>query len=70
MYFVGSKDERARRFQQEILPQNFNVCVTTYEFIMRDRTKLCKLNWEYIIIDEAQVGRGRTGRGHTGHAGG
>jgi len=32
----------------------FNVLVTTYEFIMFDRSKLCKIDWKYIIIDEAQ----------------
>lgn len=28
--------------------------VTTYEFIMFDRSKLSKIDWKYIIIDEAQ----------------
>lgn len=32
----------------------FNILVTTYETIMRDRSKLSKLEWKYIIIDEAQ----------------
>ncbi len=32
----------------------FNILVTTYEFIMRDRARLCRLDWRYIIIDEAQ----------------
>lgn len=42
----------------------FNILVTTYETIMRDRTKLSKLEWKYIIIDEAQA---RDDRGHTIH---
>lgn len=32
----------------------FNVLVTTYEFIMYDRARLSKIDWKYIIIDEAQ----------------
>ncbi len=40
----------------------FNVLVTTYEYIMRDRAKLCKIEWKYIIIDEAQVGGARAVR--------
>lgn len=32
----------------------FNVLVTTYEFVMYDRSKLSKVDWKYIIIDEAQ----------------
>ena len=40
----------------------FNVLVTTYEFIMRDRAKLSKVNWQYIVIDEAQRLKDREGR--------
>ena len=39
---------------QEVQSMQFNILVTTYETIMRDRTKLSKLEWKYIIIDEAQ----------------
>ncbi|PPS18355.1 hypothetical protein GOBAR_AA02215 [Gossypium barbadense] len=39
---------------KEVLAMKFNVLVTTYEFIMYDRSKLSKIDWKYIIIDEAQ----------------
>ena len=39
---------------QEVCALKFNVLVTTYEFIMYDRSKLSKIDWKYIIIDEAQ----------------
>lgn len=39
---------------QEVLALKFNVLVTTYEFVMYDRSKLSKIDWKYIIIDEAQ----------------
>lgn len=35
-------------------PLQFNVLVTTYEFAMNDRSRLCRVDWKYIIIDEAQ----------------
>ncbi|CAA0842565.1 ATP-dependent helicase BRM [Striga hermonthica] len=54
IYYVGSKDQRAKLFSQEVLAMKFNVLVTTYEFIMYDRSKLSKVDWKYIIIDEAQ----------------
>ncbi|KAJ6729744.1 SNF2/RAD54 HELICASE FAMILY [Salix viminalis] len=54
IYYVGGKDQRAKLFSQEVSAMKFNVLVTTYEFIMYDRTKLSKLDWKYIIIDEAQ----------------
>lgn len=39
---------------QEVCAVKFNLLVTTYEFIMYDRSKLSKIDWKYIIIDEAQ----------------
>ena len=37
------QEERARKYAQEVQSLQFNVLVTTYEFIMRDRTKLSKV---------------------------
>ena len=30
----------------------WNVCLTTYEFIIRDKSELSKYQWKYIVIDE------------------
>ncbi|KAI0500418.1 hypothetical protein KFK09_018630 [Dendrobium nobile] len=54
IFYVGGKDQRSKLFTHEVLSVKFNVLVTTYEFIMYDRAKLSKINWNYIIIDEAQ----------------
>ncbi|GAV64761.1 SNF2_N domain-containing protein/Helicase_C domain-containing protein [Cephalotus follicularis] len=54
IYYVGGKDQRSKLFSQEVSAMKFNVLVTTYEFIMYDRSKLSKIDWKYIIIDEAQ----------------
>ncbi|KAL8162487.1 hypothetical protein V2J09_013976 [Rumex salicifolius] len=54
IYYVGNKEQRYRLFSQEVCALKFNVLVTTYEFIMFDRSKLSKVDWKYIIIDEAQ----------------
>ncbi|CAI9101854.1 OLC1v1039276C1 [Oldenlandia corymbosa var. corymbosa] len=54
IYYVGGKEQRAKLFSQEVSAMKFNVLVTTYEFIMFDRSKLSKVDWKYIIIDEAQ----------------
>ena len=43
VYYVGNKEERHRKYVQEVAPLQFNVLVTTYEFVMRDRTKLSKV---------------------------
>ncbi|GLJ38996.1 hypothetical protein SUGI_0794870 [Cryptomeria japonica] len=53
IFYVGTKDQCTKLYAQDVLGMKFNVLVTTYEFIMRDRAKLSKLYWKYIIIDEA-----------------
>jgi hypothetical protein len=37
VYYVGGKEERTRQYLQEVAPMSFNILVTTYEYIMRDR---------------------------------
>lgn len=37
----------------EILPQNFDVLITSYEMCLREKSIFKKFSWEYIIIDEA-----------------
>ncbi|XP_010275655.1 PREDICTED: ATP-dependent helicase BRM-like isoform X2 [Nelumbo nucifera] len=54
IFYVGAKEQRSKLFSQEVCAMKFNVLVTTYEFIMYDRSKLSRVDWKYIIIDEAQ----------------
>ena len=49
----GTKEERQDMIQEHLLPQNFDVLLTTYEMCLREKGALKKLSWEYIIIDEA-----------------
>ncbi|CAF4478593.1 unnamed protein product, partial [Rotaria sp. Silwood2] len=37
---------------QTIRTSRFNVLLTTYEYIMRDRSILSKVSWKYLIVDE------------------
>ncbi|EJD04470.1 SNF2-family ATP dependent chromatin remodeling factor snf21 [Fomitiporia mediterranea MF3/22] len=41
-----------RQLQNEIRMGNFQVLLTTYEYIIKDRPVLSKLKWLHIIIDE------------------
>ncbi|OGE55724.1 hypothetical protein PENARI_c004G03696 [Penicillium arizonense] len=49
----GNKEERQRLINEELLEENFDVCITSYEMILREKSHLKKFAWEYIIIDEA-----------------
>lgn len=49
----GSKDERAELINERLVDEKFDVLITSYEMILREKSHLKKLAWEYIIIDEA-----------------
>lgn len=49
--FKGSPASR-RAVQGQIRSGRFNVLVTTYEYIIREKALLSKLRWKYMIIDE------------------
>jgi SWI/SNF-related matrix-associated actin-dependent regulator of chromatin subfamily A member 5 len=50
---TGTKDERAEIIANRILPQDFEVCITTYELCLIEKSALKKLSFSYIVIDEA-----------------
>ncbi|XP_017245995.2 chromatin structure-remodeling complex protein SYD isoform X2 [Daucus carota subsp. sativus] len=52
--YSGPPEERRRLLKERIVPQKFNVLLTTYEYLMNknDRPKLSKIHWHYVIIDE------------------
>jgi len=49
----GAKEERAELIQERLVDEKFDVCITSYEMILREKSHLKKFAWEYIIIDEA-----------------
>ncbi|XP_006454979.1 SNF2 family DNA-dependent ATPase [Agaricus bisporus var. bisporus H97] len=50
---AGTKDERAEIISSRLLPQDFEVCITTYEMCLIEKSVLKKFSFEYIVIDEA-----------------
>ena len=48
----GSKEERHNLISDRLMEEDFDVCITSYELILREKSHLKKLAWEYIIIDE------------------
>ncbi|KAJ3072446.1 hypothetical protein HDU98_003571 [Podochytrium sp. JEL0797] len=51
LVFKGGPEER-RRTAQQIRNGNFQVLITTYEYIIREKAVLSKIKWVYMIIDE------------------
>ena len=50
--FKGKPQTRKQIFKDQIAKSMFNVCLTSYEYIMIDKSDLAKIEWKYIIIDE------------------
>lgn len=49
----GAKEERQQLIADRLESEDFDVCITSYEMILREKSHLKKFAWEYIIIDEA-----------------
>jgi len=50
---TGTKEERAEIIANRLLPQDFEVCITSYEICLIEKSVLKKFSFEYIVIDEA-----------------
>lgn len=50
---TGTKEERAEIIASRLLPQKFQVCITSYEICLIEKSVLKKFSFEYIVIDEA-----------------
>ncbi|KAF8551112.1 hypothetical protein OG21DRAFT_1445699 [Imleria badia] len=50
---TGTKEERAEIIANRLIPQDFDVCVTSYEICLIEKSALKKFSFEYIAIDEA-----------------
>ncbi|XP_045151784.1 probable global transcription activator SNF2L1 isoform X2 [Echinops telfairi] len=51
--FVGDKDTRAAFIRDEMMPGEWEVCVTSYEMVIKEKSVFKKFHWRYLVIDEA-----------------
>uniref|UniRef100_A0A914EBK5 Uncharacterized protein n=1 Tax=Acrobeloides nanus TaxID=290746 RepID=A0A914EBK5_9BILA len=49
--YKGTKDMR-KRLDMQVKRGAFNVLLTTYDYVMREKSVLGKIRWKYMIIDE------------------
>ncbi|KAJ1343391.1 hypothetical protein BSLG_001981, partial [Batrachochytrium salamandrivorans] len=51
--FHGPKEARAKLIESSLLKGNFEVCITSYEMCLLEKSAFNKVSWQYIVIDEA-----------------
>ncbi|XP_953839.1 SWI/SNF family trascriptional activator protein, putative [Theileria annulata] len=51
--FIGNKEERTQLIAYELDPEKYDIFVTSYETCCKAKGPLGRLNWKYLIIDEA-----------------
>ncbi|KAA8527483.1 hypothetical protein F0562_034802 [Nyssa sinensis] len=51
--FLGNPDERKYIREELLVAGKFDVCVTSFEMAIKEKTVLRRFSWRYIIIDEA-----------------
>ncbi|KFM63248.1 SWI/SNF-related matrix-associated actin-dependent regulator of chromatin subfamily A member 5, partial [Stegodyphus mimosarum] len=50
---IGDQATRNAFIRDILMPGEWDVCITSYEMIIREKSTLKKFNWRYIVIDEA-----------------
>eukprot|EP00871_Galdieria_phlegrea_P002498 jgi/Galph1/3249/GphlegSOOS_G1906.1 len=50
--YRGDPTTRRQIQQHEMVAGTYNVLLTTYEYVIRDKSALSRVKWRYIIIDE------------------
>eukprot|EP00210_Caulerpa_lentillifera_P001183 g1139.t1 len=50
--YDGTPDERRQIRTERMITQNFNVLLTHYDLVIRDKNVFRKISWEYLIVDE------------------
>jgi SWI/SNF-related matrix-associated actin-dependent regulator of chromatin subfamily A member 5 len=49
----GDRDARRRVIEERLLTAHFDVLITSFEMVIREKLQLKKFRWQYLIVDEA-----------------
>ncbi|XP_075211463.1 nucleosome-remodeling ATPase imitation SWI [Lycorma delicatula] len=50
---IGDQEARNTFIRETLMPGEWDVCVTSYEMVIREKGTFKKFNWRYMVIDEA-----------------
>lgn len=53
LVLTGDKETRAQLINDRLLSCDFDVCISSYEIVLKEKSQLKKFAWQYIIVDEA-----------------
>ena len=53
LVIAGDKEERNDLLKNRLMTAKFDVCITSYELLIREKNFLKRIAWQYIIVDEA-----------------
>lgn len=49
----GNKEERQKIIKERLLTARFDVLITSFEMVIREKAQLKKFRWQYVVVDEA-----------------
>ncbi|CAH1370836.1 unnamed protein product [Tenebrio molitor] len=50
---IGDQEARNAFIRDVMMPGEWDVCVTSYEMVIKEKSVFKKFNWRYMVIDEA-----------------
>lgn len=50
---IGDQEARTQFIREVLMPGEWDVCITSYEMCIREKSVFKKFNWRYMVIDEA-----------------
>ncbi|XP_022908972.1 chromatin-remodeling complex ATPase chain Iswi isoform X2 [Onthophagus taurus] len=50
---IGDQEARSTFIRDVLMPGEWDVCITSYEMCIKEKSVLKKVNWRYMVIDEA-----------------